>query len=179
MSSIRLYIDSRVGTHVLGSRFGSLDLTYRDRHGDSYVHTAKAKLWYDPSRKGQVSDPWWMIATTDDEIAAYYRWIVQRRFDLALDKPSWGAHVTVVRGEQPVVNDQLWASDNGLEIDFSYTHEVYTNGVHWWLNVDCDAFEQIRVRYGFPSGKRHFHLSIGRIPNKAKIGHAPNLPPDA
>jgi len=171
---VKLIVDATVGTHILGSKYERLETTYRDRHGDAYVHPATGILAYDPTRqKGKAPDPWWLIAYTDDGIAAYYRHIVEKRFGFVLDRPSWGAHVSIIRGEEPKKNLDRWRYNEGLITPFAYSHDIYTNGAHWWVNVDCLDYANLRDFYGFDPGKRHFHLSIGRVRDRDIVGKPP------
>lgn len=150
-----LLLDPSAGTHVLGSRFGRLETTYRDRMGDDYVHEVAAKLVYDGD---------WLLAVADQEIQRYYAWHLQKRFGIQLGwKSKSGAHVSVVRGEAPLANADRWGHDAGRAVTLRYTHEVYTNGLHWWLNAFSDELAAVREFYGFDPGKRWFHLTIGRL----------------
>lgn len=164
--SMRLIVDKADGTHVVGSKFERLITTFRDNHGDDFAHSAVSTLVFDPVEKHRVSEPWWLIAVTDNEIAKYYASQVNKQFGIKLDPPSWGAHVSVLRGQEPSTPTKDWAAQNGEKVVFKYTHDIYTNGEHWWLNVYSDRFAEIRSTYGFPEGKRHYHLTIGRTPQK-------------
>lgn len=149
-----MIIDTYNGTHVLGSSFGRLITTYRDKEQANYVHEVVGKLRY-------ADD--WLLLQVDDEIARYYADVIRKRFDIPLHHRSkWGAHVSVIRGEL-LPNPNGWGSDEGREIKIKYTHDIYTNNTHWWLNVECDELAEIRERYGLPANKRFFHLTIGRI----------------
>lgn len=141
------------GTHILGSNFGRLITTYRDRENAAYVHEAVGTLRY-------ADD--WLLLQVDDEIARYYASILKTRFGITVQHRSkWGAHVSIIRGEE-LPNPDGWGADHGREIAIRYTHDIYTNGAHWWLNVESDDLADIRAGYGLPPEKRHFHLTIGR-----------------
>ena len=168
---MNLIIDSAVGTHIQRSLFGELVLAYRDRSGDNYAHSAAGELVYDPvnrhNKKG--CDPWWLIAKADNQISRYYANQLTREFGVRLDLPAWGSHVSIIRGVEPVQNRERWAYNNGSRYEMLYTPDVYTNGVHWWLNVKCDVFDEHRTLYGLPEGKRHFHLTVGRTSENSII----------
>lgn len=150
-----MIIDTSNGSHVLGSSFDRLVTTYRDREGANYCHTTVGSLHY-------ADD--WLLLQVDDEIARYYATMLKRRFDIDLHwRSKWGAHVSVIRGEQISANVDLWGHDEGLTIPINYTHDIYTNTDHWWLNVLCDRLADIRSFYGLPTNKRFFHLTIGRL----------------
>jgi hypothetical protein len=150
-----MHIDTSQGTHVLGSSFGRLNTTYRDREGDNYIHSVVGTLQY-------IDD--WLLVRVDDEIARYYAQMVYVRFGIKLQhKTQWGAHVSAIRGEPSLINGPEWGHDDGKEVLVQYTHDVYTNGNHWWLNALCDDLTSVRGFYGHPTTKRWFHLTIGRL----------------
>jgi hypothetical protein len=149
-----MIIDTSNGTHILGSKFGRIITAYRDKEDAQYVHQAVGRLRF-------VDD--WLLLQVDDEIARYYAEIVRRRFDIKLHyKSKWGAHVSIIRGED-LPNPEGWGDDEGREILINYTHDIYSNNTHWWLNVECDELAEVRSRFGLPTNKRFFHLTIGRI----------------
>jgi hypothetical protein len=148
-----MFVNTIHGTHILGSKFGRLITTYRDRENAAYVHDVVGTLRY-------ADD--WLLLQVDDEIARYYADMIRVRFGIGLHHRSkWGAHVSVIRGET-LSTPALWGADDGEEIAIKYTHDIYTNGAHWWLNVESDELAAVRERYGLPPEKRHFHLTIGR-----------------
>lgn len=152
---MELMLDPSAGTHVLGSNFGKLLTTYRDREGDNFCHATAGILRYTGH---------WLLLQCDDEIARYYAAEVQRRLGIKLHyKSQWGAHVSVIRGEKLLKNETKWGWHEGKEVRIKYTHDIYTNGQHWWLNVECDALAKVRGFYGFGTKKRWFHLTIGRL----------------
>lgn len=152
---VSITLDPSAGTHVLGSNFGKLETTYRDRLGDNFCHSVAGTLRYTGH---------WLLLQCDDEIARYYASLVQRRFGIKLHwKSQWGAHVSVIRGEQLLKNQERWGYHEGDTVKIKYTHDVYTNGQHWWLNVECDKLSKVRGFYGFGTRKKWFHLTIGRL----------------
>lgn len=162
---MRLAVNAARGTAIIGSLYERLITVSRNEYGDDFPHRTQCRLYYDPTDGKRVSEPGWLIGVADDEIARYYRWHIQRRFGFALEPPSWGAHVTILRGEPPKTSDP-WGYRAGENIEVTYSHDIYTNGLHWWLNIDCREFAQTRVHYGYPPDKRHYHLTIGRTPVK-------------
>jgi hypothetical protein len=141
------------GTAVLGSSFDRLITTFRAKEFDDYPHRTVGKLWYHDD---------WLLLQVDDEIARYYSFVIKQRFDIDLQRRSkWGAHVSVIRGE-PLPKAEGWGHNDGKEIEIYYTHHVFTNGDHWWLNVVSEELADIRTSYGLPPEKKFFHLTIGR-----------------
>lgn len=135
------------------------------------------RILYDPPRPGMKRrTQWWAIVSVDREITRYMRyWINQQRNPLKLDghdlcQPSWDAHISIVRGEQPRQNEHLWRKYHGQKIDFYYDHNVRQSGdtTGWdrpnhfyFINVDCPFLDQIRQELGLITNWR-YHLTIGR-----------------
>ena len=148
-------IDPSDGTHVIGSRFGRLLTTYRDREGDEYPHTVMGKLHF-------ADD--WLLVNLKGDVQDYYAWYVKKLFGIKLHVRSlWGAHVSVVRGENIKQNADKWGVQEGQLINIKYTHNIFTNGEHWWLNVEGEELSKLRGFYGLGSNKKWFHLTIGRL----------------
>ena len=133
-------------------------------------------LVYDPHRPGLKSKTdWWVVVNTDDEICRYYRWWVWRRYMIDLQKPSWGAHVSVIRGGKPSDDKMhLWKKYQGEKIAFEYSPDIRQSGdttadrpdFFWFLDVWCSRLNEIRAELGFTNefdGKPiKYHLTIGR-----------------
>lgn len=128
------------------------------------------KIIYDPHRGTMKRDTdWWCIADVDDEICRYYRWWVWNRYMIDLQKPAWGGHISIVRGEY--IRDEfkpLWKSRNHKTVNFEYSHDVKTkDGVFWYVDVVCHEFNDIRKELGLDwhykdGGIFHFHITVGR-----------------
>ncbi len=138
----------------------------------------KCILKYDPkSLKGNVDamfKPWWLIGFLEEgnELREYYNWFIEKRTGLKLMKPAWGAHISIVRGEEPS-NIDLWGKLEGNKIEFSYEEFVKTNSEHWWLRIVCDEMLEIRETLGIQ--KRHeigLHITIGRpMPTQQELSN--------
>ncbi|WP_407305669.1 hypothetical protein [Acinetobacter sp.] len=148
-----MILDTTAGTCILGSNFDKLITMYRDSEHEDYPHCTVGKLWHHAD---------WLLLNVDDEITRYYASIIKQRFSIDLHwKSKWGAHVSVIRGEA-LPNPEKWGRDEGREIKIYYTHQVYTNADHWWVNVISEELADIRTSYGLPPEKKFFHLTVGR-----------------
>jgi len=167
---IKLYVDHTpgLGTKVIGSHFGDLIITKAYPH--DYVFTSEATIVNDPSMNTKF-DPNWIIAKSCDDLAAYYRYQIISRFNIRLLKPSFDSHISIVVGEEPIINVDNWNHFNGNIVRFKYTNDIFTNGMHWWLRVECEEMNYIREYFGLnndihaPDGsiiKNPFHLTIGK-----------------
>ncbi len=141
-------------------------------------HKSTARIIYDPRRGDMKSNTdWWCVADVDDEICRYYRWWVWNRYMITLQKPAWGGHISIVRGEYIRERFQpLWKKRAGQKIEFEYSHNVRFTGdttggdrpdTFWFVDVWCPTFNDIRKELGldwkYPDGPLFkFHITVGR-----------------
>jgi hypothetical protein len=159
----------------------------------------KSKGWidYDPKRpdlkevdsKGRGNrNSWWCIAHIDPEICRYYRWWVNTkvlnplRFDRRkeaiqngfhyIDLPSWGPHISIIRGERPSEDlMHLWRKYHRQEIEFEYSHVVRQTSTekdgfdnYWFVEVRSDFLTNIRRELNRPCNW-NLHITVGRTWN--------------
>lgn len=121
------------------------------------------KLIYSP--RSHLGNPTkWLILSCDDNICRYYASLFHSEYPYypKLNRPIFGAHISVIRGEK-IPNSSLWGLDNNKLIDFEYEPGVLTNGEYFWLKVKCDRLKEIRELYGLTSYPNFgYHLTIGR-----------------
>jgi hypothetical protein len=136
------------------------------------IHSSKGIIQYDPYRPGlKKKKDWWCVLNIDADITRYYRWWAFKEMGVELNKPSWGSHVSIIRGEKPFPNNMdLWKKYNGLEVEFTYSSNVRQAGDRtglsvpspfWFIDVECDFLIDIRKEMGFPYDYG-LHLTIGR-----------------
>ena len=119
---------------------------------------------YDPHRGGMKRrTKWWAIIQVDREITRYYRWLVMREYWAHtaihpdwLKQPSWNAHVSIVRGEEPrgALKDK-WKYLDGKKVTLAYEHNPR-------YNVYCPEIIEIRRELGLKTFYKS-HLTFGRI----------------
>jgi hypothetical protein len=120
------------------------------------------KLVYSP-RSHLASPQKWLVLMCDDSISEYYRYLFYKEFPWKgkLTRPVWGAHVSVIRGEN--VDPKLWRLDNNKIIEFEYEPGVTDNGEYYWLKVKSAYLCDLREKYGLSRDPRFgLHLTIGR-----------------
>lgn len=136
------------------------------------MFTATGIIKYDPYRgKMKSKTDWWCVLNTDDEITRYYRWWVKKHYWIDLCQPSWGAHVSIIRGEKPTPDlMHLWKKYDGMKVEFKYSHVVRQSGdttgndrpdSYWFVDVDCPFLLDIRRELKRPTDWK-LHLTIGR-----------------
>ena len=130
------------------------------------------KIIYDPYRgKMKKKTAWWAVVEIDKEITRYFRWWVKRELHVDLFAPSWDAHVSIIRGEQPRKGDEhLWKKYDKQIIEFDYSLNVRQSGDttgwdrpnhYWFVEVTCPQMKQMRDEFGFKSDWKQ-HITIGR-----------------
>lgn len=126
--------------------------------------TATGTLVFDPVA-GKAQNPWWAIIECPKDIIEYYHHWIAKEENVKLNKPLFGAHISVIRGEEPPDSfKSIWGAGQGSELLFSYKHEVETNGEYWWLRVRCEELNALRKKMGLNSEVEFdFHLTIGRV----------------
>ena len=130
----------------------------------------------DKTKKHKNQSSWKRVALikTEDDLSEYYSWFIKKRFNLTLNKPLRGSHITFINDSEQEVPLFEEASDlfNNKEINFYIDLEPRSNGEHWWLRVYCSEVEAIRVICG---GKKEpyfsLHLTIG-FANERNIEHS-------
>lgn len=132
-----------------------------------YAFKSTGIIKYDPHRPGlKTKDKWWCVIETCEDLADYYRWQLERRHFITTQRPSWGSHISVIRGEQPRPElAHLWKKYDGMKVEFEYTHDIFGNGEFWWLNVHTPMTKIIRDELLLPS-EWGGHLTIARTNEK-------------
>lgn len=124
---------------------------------------ASGKLVYSPKTHLRNSERW-LVMMVEDELAKYYCTLFRREFPWLpkLQRPVWGTHVSVVRGEK-IPNHDAWGFASNKIINFEYEPGVSDNGEYYWLKVQCDELAAVRELFGLKREPQFgFHLTIGR-----------------
>lgn len=142
------------------------------------MYKSYGKLTFDPlplsGNKSVMFKPWWIILQMTDDTDNYYRWFIEKRYGLKLQRPAWGGHISIVRGE--TTSQENWnifkTKYDGKEIEFEHSGEIRTNGNHWWLRTYCDNLKDFREEMGYPrDGLWGLHLTIG-VPIPLHLQHS-------
>jgi hypothetical protein len=130
------------------------------------------KIEFDPinvTRKHDAQSTWKKVAIVkfdnDDDTYSYYSWFLKRRFNLILNKPLRGTHLTIIND---IVDDKLYEMGrelfHGKEIKIQYDpSDIRSNKKgHWWLKAYCGDAHNIRSVMGLdPSPYFGLHITIG------------------
>ena len=137
------------------------------------------KIIFDPIKitKKHHKQDWKVnaICLINDDICNYYNWFINKRFNLLLNKPLRGSHITIISDR--IINELYYNQAkelfNNKELTFEYDPtQIRTNGEHWWFNVICKDVEYIRQIAGLtPMPYFKLHLTIGHA-NDKNINHS-------
>jgi hypothetical protein len=129
----------------------------------------KGKLQFEPenkTKKHNSQSSWKRVAMilTNDDMDLYYTWFICKRYNLVLNRPLRGSHVTIINDaerEAPFF-DEVMKLYEGKEIEFFIDPSPRTNGEHWWLRVFSPASEEIRRLCGLnPQPYFDLHFTLG------------------
>lgn len=137
-----------------------------NKNAQRYQFTTEGRIIYDPARPGMKrGTDWWVIASVDRDITAYYRWWVRNRYHIQLCEPAWNAHVSIVRGERIRPEFQeAWKRLHGKKIQIQYGHvvkQVEAKPHFWYVSAHAPEIDEIRGELGLPTNFS-YHLTVGR-----------------
>ena len=150
--------------------------------------TVKGKIKFDPSdktNKHKNQATWKRVAMVliEGELAEYYAWFIKKRYNLPLNRPLRGAHVTFINDRASDMNgkwDEVKKKWDGKEIEIVLSVDPRTDSVkdnssgHWWLNVPEEHREQlhgIRAELGLGRPYWGLHMALGYA-NEKNIAHS-------
>jgi len=127
------------------------------------------KLIYDPYRKDlrKTHKARTLIAELPrDQLDLYYQWFLTKKYGtwMTLQRPMYGLHVTIVKGDEKVPQDRLhlWKKYQGQPIELMYDPtKLQCNWKFWSLEVKSDKILEIREELGL-KGLYRPHITIGR-----------------
>lgn len=133
----------------------------------------KGKIEFNPidiTKKHKNQSSWKKVAIVkfNDDTHLYYSWFLKKRFNLKLNQPIRGTHLTVINDK--VDNDiYLQAKEifHGKEITVFYDPENIRSSEkgHWWLRAYSDDAMNIRNVMGLGKPFYSFHITIGVASN--------------
>jgi hypothetical protein len=154
--------------------------------------TLKGVIYFDPDNKTNkhkklssvrrtamvLLDP--KLREGDKGISDYYAWLISSRYNLVLNRPLRGAHVTIINDYANKMNsnwDKVKAKWHKKEVEITLNLDPKTDDKHWWLTVpeeDRELLHSIRTELGL--GRPHWglHMTIGYA-NEKNIDHSKYL----
>lgn len=132
------------------------------------------------TKKHNLQASWKHIAMVlfEGDITNYYAWFIKKRYNLILNKPLRGGHISFINDsfkdmslnghhsidevkEKWNVVKEKW---NGVKVPITLSVSARTDGNHWWLNIpDEDRKDLHGIRAELGLGRPFFglHMTIG------------------
>jgi hypothetical protein len=151
------------------------------------------KIVFEPvnyTKKHSMQASWKRIAMVfiDGDVTEYYSWFIKKRYNLLLNKPIRGAHISFINdslrdmsnnGQKSLEEvDRIWnaakAKWDGKYIPIMLSLDPRTSDKHWWLNIPPDyrdKLHQIRAEVGLGRPNFGLHMTIG-LANEKNIEHS-------
>lgn len=129
----------------------------------------KGILVFDPinvTKKHNAQSAWKKVAIVkfDCELYDYYSWFLKKRFNLFLNKPLRGTHLTFIND---IVDDDVYLKAkemfDGKEVTVYYDPTIVRSNKsgHWWLKSESLDCANIRSVMGLGDPYFGYHITIG------------------
>tara|TARA_R110000803_G_scaffold157924_1_gene222228 strand:- start:2498 stop:2992 length:495 start_codon:yes stop_codon:yes gene_type:complete len=143
------------------------------------------KIWFDPknvTRKHNLQADWKRMAFVvfDGDMCEYYSWFIKKRYNLTLNRPLRGAHISFINdsirdmGDKADEWDKVKEKYNGTEVMVTLDLDVRSDANHWWLVVEHESRKpllDIRSELGLEKPYYGMHMTIGYA-NERNIEHS-------
>ena len=106
-----------------------------------------------------------LVVEVDSEIVRYYRSFIPKCY--SINKPKYGAHISVVRKEIPPNMDK-WGKYEGKTIQFEYENIINFAEPYFWIDAYCQFLVDLRIELGLIGIKfnsKAFHITLANIKN--------------
>jgi ABC-type phosphate transport system ATPase subunit len=102
----------------------------------------KGKIWFDPknvTKKHNNQAEWKRMAMVmfEGDASEYYAWFIKKRYNLILNQPLRGAHISFINdsirdmGDKADMWDSVKDKYNGMEVKLILDTDVRSDGKHW------------------------------------------------
>jgi hypothetical protein len=129
----------------------------------------KGILVFDPinvTKKHNAQSAWKKVAIVkfDCDTYSYYSWFLRKRFNLFLNKPLRGTHLTFIND---IVDDDIYLKAkemfDGKEVTVKYDPTIVRSNKsgHWWLKAESLDCANIRSVMGLGDPYFGYHITIG------------------
>lgn len=124
----------------------------------------------------------------DGDVTEYYSWFLEKRYNITLNKPLRGAHISFINdsmrdlslnGERTLEEtEEIWnkvkKKYHGKPIEVVLDLDPRTDSRTWWFNIpqnERDVIQNIRNELGLKKPYFGLHMSLGYA-NEKNIGHS-------
>lgn len=126
----------------------------------------------DRTKKHTRQSEWKKVAMVvfDCDMAEYYSWFLKKRYNLELNRPLRGSHISFINdslrdmGDKADMWDEVKNKYDGTEVTLTLDPDVRSDGKHWWLVVEHESRKpllDIRSELGLAKPYWGMHMSIG------------------
>ncbi len=134
------------------------------------MFTTKGIILFDPiniTKKHFKQSEWKKTAIIQikDDLCGYYSWLIEKRYNLKLNKPLRGTHITFIN---EIIDDAIFTEGkrffDGRSVEISYdSTQIRTNEKgQWWINAYSKDIEEIRQSLGLSINPFYgLHITIG------------------
>ena len=152
------------------------------------------KIYFEPdnlTKKHNNQSSWKRIAImmVDGEIDSYYRWFIKKRFNLKLNHPQRGPHVSFINESLKDLSKNNMLTQTEIDIkwlevknkwdkkvvDVELDLSIKTNGDYWWFNFidnENNSLQDIRNELGLSKPFYGLHMTIGYPPMGICLEHS-------
>jgi len=105
------------------------------------------------------------------DIHKLYSWLLKRRYNLYLQYPLRGAHISFINDRESEMNgkwEEVKKKWDGKEIEVILDVDPRSDGLNWWLNIPNEFRDEIHtIRAELGMGRPHFglHMTFGTAVN--------------
>jgi len=150
--------------------------------------TLSGKIGFEPenkTKKHNAQSSWKRMAMVhlDGDITEYYAWFIQKRYNLVLNKPLRGAHISFINDSIKDLSlngtktmEEIDATWNAVKtkwdkqtVPITLELSPRTDDKHWWLRVADESrhdLHVIRAELGLGKPFWGLHMSIGRAEHR-------------
>lgn len=133
----------------------------------------------DVTKKHLRQSSWKKMAMVvfDCDMDKYYSWLLRRRYNIKLNPPLRGPHVSFINDSVDDMNgkwEEVKKKYDGTEVTITLDPDVRSDGKHWWLVVEHESRKpllDIRSELGMGKPFYGMHMSIG-FANEKNIEHS-------
>lgn len=150
-------------------KFDPFDITKKHKNQSSWKKTA-------------------MIQFYNDDICLYYSWFIKKRYNLILNKPLRGSHISFINdslrdmgkgleyeSEIDIINNWniVKSKWNNKEIEIVLNPDICSDGLFWWMKIieKENTITSIRAEVGLSKPYWGLHLTIGYA-NERYVEHS-------
>lgn len=144
--------------------------------------TLEGKIVFDPkdyTAKHKSQSSWKRVAMVviSGDVSEYYAWYLKKRYNLILNSPLRGAHISFINDhirdlnggkgsekERQVIWEALKKKYHGTKITITLSTDMRTDGTNWWLVMpesERGFLHGLRSSIGLSRPYWGLHMSIG------------------